>query len=665
MLYIQGETARFTVNDNPTATTFTLQGATASWADGAAIILARKSGAGADAYATAYPRPDDSGTVVAWPVSATDNEINFFIRPGEYGVRVSNSSNVTTQLTGPVHLGGSNSHIINPEYDSLTAGIQEAIDELPSAGGVIELGPYTYTLATTGEIVVPSNVTIVGADRYLTVVKRANSSTTTLRVFDITTGGSNITFKNFTVDGNRDNNLTSTVDNIRGDNLSDVNFDDMRIINGATDGVSIQASGGVNTRIWANNLYVSNCGGKGFEVEGARQCRVESAEVLQVSDTGIAFGPRSGSVAATIPDRSFIVHCHVNRSTAPTNFSGSHVGNLVSLGAGAEEMVCDNNILIDNRLTTTQDGIGGGAAATGNLQSARRFIRGNLVMHADGIGINAGPGAIVSGNRVENPGTHGIVAWSLTNLTGTQTMKSTTIQDNVIYWDDAAITFAALGVSCVLDSTTANLTGENMVMRNNTVTDARSTGRILVGIDVQLVTTASGLTNTMASMSIIGNIVTRNDHTAAVSGCRILMDSDDTSVLGRLTIAHNDFEGISSSTAVASIDFPNASEHSGISSLKVKDNHTIASDPYSDVLTLSSGTINATNVNWPIGFAANTLYATVSRVDINGSTGADSQGHLEAEWDGSKFVITARKADTTTATADVSKVYFEFVGTAK
>ena len=62
--------------------------------------------------------------------------------------------------------------------NSTTAGIQEALDALPSTGGQVRLGPKTYSITASTSIWLPSNTKLLGSGVGATIIQRATGSIT-------------------------------------------------------------------------------------------------------------------------------------------------------------------------------------------------------------------------------------------------------------------------------------------------------------------------------------------------------------------------------------------------------------------------------------------------------------------------------------------------------
>ena len=94
-----------TVSAGGGTTSITLNG-THSWSDNDAIVVKRKTGAGSDSYADVFNDEDFQTTVVGGqPITSDlDNEWAFYVRPGLYGRRISDSTGRTLQLDQEISL---------------------------------------------------------------------------------------------------------------------------------------------------------------------------------------------------------------------------------------------------------------------------------------------------------------------------------------------------------------------------------------------------------------------------------------------------------------------------------------------------------------------------------------------------------------------------------
>ena len=103
-------------------------------------------------------------------------------------------------------------------YPKTSTGIQNAINALPEEGGKVFLPEGTYQVSST--ILIPSNVTLEGAHTSSTILYLAdNSHCNVIQNQDTTNGNTNITLRNFKIDGNDAGN--------DGTDLSGINFNNI------------------------------------------------------------------------------------------------------------------------------------------------------------------------------------------------------------------------------------------------------------------------------------------------------------------------------------------------------------------------------------------------------------------------------------------------------
>lgn len=114
-----------------------------------ALVMLRRTPAAALARTTMYASPDEL-TAIGEIVNPSDSELIAYLRTGRYCLRVGSGGTADTTLQiGPVVEAAETTFYVNPDHDSPTAGIQEAIDALPANKGKVKLGPYDYNLAAT------------------------------------------------------------------------------------------------------------------------------------------------------------------------------------------------------------------------------------------------------------------------------------------------------------------------------------------------------------------------------------------------------------------------------------------------------------------------------------------------------------------------------------
>jgi len=192
---------------------------------------------------------------------------------------VGNNATTTGKLNNVIIVDGIH-------FEKTSAGIQNAINALPEEGGKVFLPEGTYQVSST--ILIPSNVTLEGAHPSSTILYLVdNSHCNVIQNQDTTNGNTNITLRNFKIDGNDAGNdcdsgngcyaaiyfskvSHSTIENLwiydfeddgirfdygDGDNIiSNSRFES----NGSRGAVSIREHS--NRNIVSNNVFVNNSG---------------------------------------------------------------------------------------------------------------------------------------------------------------------------------------------------------------------------------------------------------------------------------------------------------------------------------------------------------------------------------------------------------------------
>lgn len=214
----------------------------------------------------------------------------------------------------------SRDHIDSPANEYQCDGIdddvqiQAAIDALPSSGGKVVLSEGTFTIATA--ISIPSHVTVEGKE-YSTIVKVANSKNISAFInSDTTNGNTNITLRDFKIDGNRANQSSPANGGIyftsatRSTNISFLNLwivdceghglhpkdtDYLRVHNVFLDGNGVTGNSAYHNAYFFHSDYASITGLVTVNSIAGRGCKLTdmswgTAEIIAAgnSDTGVS-----------------------------------------------------------------------------------------------------------------------------------------------------------------------------------------------------------------------------------------------------------------------------------------------------------------------------------------------------------------------------------------
>ena len=324
---------------NTGAGTLTLDSAI-SWSNNDSVI--RKDAGGADLYATVYDDPDFA-TSVSQPITAnSDNEVRLHIKPGRYGVRWSNSDGDTLDLENDWTVAEVDWIQVQPEHDSPTAGIQEAIDVLAvrqtRVGGTVYIPEGIYTI--TAQITVSARVTLLGAGARSTVIIAGATFPTSTPLIRLGTGAGiifNARLENLGVDGN----------NITGSTCVYTN--------------EIQEESGIFNCVLLN--YRSY--GANFDTGVGAITEVSQSEMIG-SVSGATAGLRlAGSGAITK-----VSHCTINGDVASPHTHGIHVVSQQITATAVHFEQTTNGIFFDTLATGSVIGATGNASTTNVINIA-------------------------------------------------------------------------------------------------------------------------------------------------------------------------------------------------------------------------------------------------------------------------------------------------------
>jgi len=212
-------------------------------------------------------------------------------------------------------------------FEKTSAGIQAAINSLPSTGGKIFLPAGTYSINSTTTI--PSNVWIEGAGASSTILYvQNNSNCSVFANSDQTNGNTNIKISNLKIDGNKSNNrfgygiYFKYVDNSQIENCF--------IYNTAWEAIYFEGSASKSKKNIVSHNIVDGSGGIGIEFYGGSHNIITDNLVQNNAYTGIY----SDSDYTTIAN-----------NVVRNNSTGGGNGGIVSRGkySTTANNVCENN----------------------------------------------------------------------------------------------------------------------------------------------------------------------------------------------------------------------------------------------------------------------------------------------------------------------------------
>jgi len=325
-------------------------------------------------------------------------------------------------------------------YPKTSAGIQAAINALPSEGGKVFLPAGTYLINST--TTVPSNVWIEGAGASSTILYVKDSSNCTVFInSDQTKGNTNIKISNLKIDGNKDNN-TSGGFGIYFKYVDNSQIENCFIYNTKEEGVYFYAS---ENNIISHNI-VDGISDYGIEFYGGSHNIIADNLIQNNASTGIY----SSSYYTTIANN--VVRNNSNNgitskgdySTIANNVSegNSDIGisleadyNIVSANVckgnswrGINLYGADSNIIIGNKLYDN-----GGNTDRSGLKlyaSENNFIIGNAITDESGNGPAIEITSDSTGNYLSNNYYSGAGASSISDSATTTIYASQLSGDN-------------------------------------------------------------------------------------------------------------------------------------------------------------------------------------------------------------------------------------------
>jgi len=217
------------------------------------------------------------------------------------------------------------------------AAIQAAIDAIPAEGGTVFIPAGSYIVDAT--LVPASNMTIQGAGMGVTVIQ---TSGTTFTIMKVTTVHSNVTYRDFTLDGNAKTGGENTNGLLHMGSATDCLVERVETRYGAYNGMYV---GGEATRVKVKNCRSHNNGdtswGHGFVFwNKIRECSIMECESYSNLINGIWTG-------VNLPTESAEYNSHIiisNNLCYDNAYSGIYVDSA-SYYTTVENNICYNNAL--------------------------------------------------------------------------------------------------------------------------------------------------------------------------------------------------------------------------------------------------------------------------------------------------------------------------------
>ncbi len=364
-----------------------------------------------------------------------------------------------------------------------TAAIQAAFDAIASTGGIrtVYFPSGTYIISAVINLN-KNNIMVRGEGESSVVQVKNNVGDLQLNgygaMFIIATGSNHIVIKDFLLDGNADNNTTSTYSAIKGINTDHLTIQDMTIKNTPFNAILLTATTLPHTNFKVMNNKLLNIGWQSIQVRYGDTGIVSGNNLVSSGNHGIAitFGDTAGTTSSS---RVLVSKNIINRSTPPSTILTGQVesGMMIMVSEAGSNIVVDSNVCYDNR-NAANDGIAtvGSPAPGGTGQIYRSIvISNNSVSYAGGFGIDATSHCTVTGNVIMYPATDGIV---LSGDLGPM-RKNVLIANNVIYNPNFSNTAGTAGIA--LNSAVNNgATWKHIRIINNIVFDEGN--QVLYGV---------------------------------------------------------------------------------------------------------------------------------------------------------------------------------------
>ncbi len=361
-----------------------------------------------------------------------------------------------------------------------TTAIQAAFDAVAITGGVRTLYFPSGTYIVTGVININKNDLVIRGEGESSVIM-VQSGAGDLQaggygaIFLLATGTGNVTIRDLHLDGNADNNTTSTYSAIRGENTDYLTVRDTLIRNTPFNAIFLAATTLPHTNFTIVGNRLVNIGWRGIQVQYADTGIISRNNIFSTGSQGIAVTEGS-TVGANSSRRVVISGNIINRSVAPTTVLTGQVEKdmMIILGKGSLYMVVDGNICHDNS-RAGDDGIAVGASSSTDPIFQSIVISNNVVTLAGGFGIDATGQCIVTGNFISRAATHGIV---IAGDLGAN-RKDTIIANNIIYNPNQSNNAAGSGIYIGPASAPASAWTRLRVLNNSVVDEG---ARVRYGI---------------------------------------------------------------------------------------------------------------------------------------------------------------------------------------
>jgi len=333
-------------------------------------------------------------------------------------------------------------------YPKTSAGIQAAINALPSTGGKVFLPAGTYSITSTTTI--PSNVWIEGAGASSTILYvQNNSNCSVFANSDQTNGNTNIKISNLKIDGNKSNNTSGYgiyfkyVDNSQVENCFIYNtaWEAIYFYGSEKNIVShniVDGSGGYGIRFYtgSHNIITDNLVQNNVYTgifSGSYYTTIANNVVKNNSTGGGTGGISSSGKYSTVANNVCEGNGHAGISLSSGGDYSVVSGNVCKGNSwqGINVYGADYSIIIGNKLH--DNGGSDGYSGLRIKESINNFIIGNAITDTAGTGYAIEIASDSTGNYLSNNYYSGTGASSISDSATTTIYASQLSEDDLIF----------------------------------------------------------------------------------------------------------------------------------------------------------------------------------------------------------------------------------------
>lgn len=228
-------------------------------------------------------------------------------------------------------------------YASAFSSIQEAINALPSTGGMVVLDAKTYTI-TSAITINKSNVFLIGQGSSSIIFLNANTNASCITMTSV----DNITLSDFVIDGNKDNQA----DNNSAINVVSCNyysFKNLEVKNASHHGMRIDSSsGGVVTNCYVHDVeqigiyFYKLCHNNKIESNYVHDCGYEGIGIGDADLGASTYNVIANNVVHDTVDN--LIDMHGSHDCVIIGNNVHHGKSGVTIDSGYKNVICNNNI---------------------------------------------------------------------------------------------------------------------------------------------------------------------------------------------------------------------------------------------------------------------------------------------------------------------------------